>query len=56
MDNQTNYQKDGVALIIDLLRENFGSYFKEYYSGQPNAIPKSNYPCVMVTETNGTGS
>ena len=43
------YYKDGVARVIELLKDTFGSYFKEYYDGEPENVPESMLPCIMVT-------
>lgn len=44
----TQYQDDGVANVIKILKDTFGDYFKEYYDGEPENIPESMLPCVMV--------
>lgn len=50
---QNQYYKDGVERVLDLMRSKFGGYFKAYYNGQPEDIPESMLPCVMVTESDG---
>jgi hypothetical protein len=47
------YYKDGVARILELLKDTFGDSFKAYYNGQPEEIPESLLPCIMVSETTG---
>lgn len=47
------YYKDGVARVIELLRDAFGDQFKAYFNGQPQEIPESMLPCIMVSETTG---
>lgn len=47
------YYKDGVARVIELLRDAFGDQFKAYFNGQPQEIPESMLPCIMVSETSG---
>lgn len=48
MDNQA-YFKDGAARVLSLLKDTFGSQFKQYYDGEPEGIPESYLPCIMVT-------
>lgn len=43
--------KDSVQLVLELLRETFGSEFAEYYDGDPEAIPVSNLPAIIVTQS-----
>jgi hypothetical protein len=52
MDN-TTYYKDGVARIIELLKDAFGDQFRAYFNGQPEEIAESYLPCIMVSETTG---
>lgn len=52
MDSNT-YYKDGVARVIELLKNAFGDQFKAYFNGQPEEIPESYLPCIMVSETTG---
>lgn len=54
MDEQANYYKDGPARVLEVLRDNFGDFFKVYYEGNTDEIPKSSLPCLMVTTVNGT--
>ncbi len=56
MEDKNNYYKDGVARVLDILKETFGSYFKMYYDDELSDIPESNLPCVMVSEGTGTVS
>lgn len=53
MQDTTVYYKDGVARVLELMREAFGDDFKAYFNGQPEEIPESALPCVMVSETTG---
>lgn len=48
---KTNYFEDGVDRILRLMRDTFGSTFKEYYNGEILNSPSSKLPCIMVTET-----
>lgn len=50
---EDTYYKDGVARVIELLRDAFGDQFKAYFNGQPQEIPESMLPCIMVSETVG---
>lgn len=34
--------------IIDKLKENFGTEIKQFYQGDPIAVPASNLPCIYV--------
>lgn len=43
--------EDNVQRILHLMRDTFGSTFKTYYDGDPEAIPVFNLPCVIVTQT-----
>ena len=54
MEDKNSYDSDGVELVLQLIREQFGDDFKAYFNGQPTELPKSVLPCVMATETNGT--
>lgn len=45
---------DSVRLVLNLMRKTFGSTFAEYYDGDPEAMPKSNLPALIVTQTNDT--
>ena len=47
------YYKDGVTRILDLMKETFGDYFKAYFNGEPEMLPESVLPCLIVTETTG---
>lgn len=49
-----NSKKDSVRLVLDLMRETFGSEFAEYYDGDPEAIPVSNLPALIVTQGSDT--
>lgn len=42
------YYKDGVARVLDLMRDTFGTFFREYYDGEPENVPESMLPCIMV--------
>jgi len=49
-----NYYKDGVARVLELLKNTFGDDpIKGYFNGQPNDIPESMLPAIMVSETAG---
>ena len=50
---EDTYYKDGVARVIELLRDAFGDQFKAYFNGQPQEIPESLLPCITVSETVG---
>lgn len=39
-----------VDRVLNLMRDTFGSKFNEYYSGDPEVIPKFNLPCIIVTQ------
>lgn len=54
MQETETYYKDGVARVLELLKDTFGEQFKAYYNGQPEEIPESMLPCVMVSETTGS--
>lgn len=47
-------KQDSVRLVLDLMRKTFGSEFATYYDGDPEAIPLSNLPALIVTQTNDT--
>lgn len=48
MDGQ-EYYKDGAARVLDLMRDTFGDYFREYFNGEPENITTEQLPCLMVT-------
>jgi len=52
MEN-TQYYKDGVAKVLDLMKDTFGDYFKAYFNGQPPNLPEFLLPCLMVVEGAG---
>lgn len=52
MESDT-YYKDGVARILELMKDALGDKYK-YFNGQPEEIPESLLPVVMVSETQGT--
>jgi hypothetical protein len=52
MTEAQTYYKDGVARIIELLKDALGDGYT-YFNGQPEEIPESLLPCVMVSETVG---
>jgi hypothetical protein len=53
MDSDTNYYKDGVARVLEILKDTFNDYFKAYFEGTMDEIPESMLPCVMVTSNQG---
>lgn len=53
MQETDTYYKDGVARILELLKDTFGDQFRAYYNGNPEEIPASMLPCVIVSETTG---
>lgn len=42
--------EDNVQRVLALMRDTFGDTFKEYYDGDPEAIPLFNLPCIIVTQ------
>lgn len=44
--------KDSVLRVLNLMRETFGQDFKEYYNGDPERIPASNLPAIVVSQNN----
>lgn len=52
-NDSTTYYEDGVARVIELLKDAFGSQFKAYFNGQPEELQQSLLPCIMVSETLG---
>jgi hypothetical protein len=53
VNSDTVYYKDGVARVLEILRDTFGDYFKAYFEGTMDEIPESMLPCVMVTSNQG---
>ena len=53
---QNNYYRDGVARVLDLMKDTFGlnGPIRGYFNGEPEDIPESLLPAVIVTETEGT--
>lgn len=43
--------KPAVDLVVDLMRETFGSDFSTYYTGDPEVVPRFNLPAIIVTQT-----
>lgn len=54
MQETDRYYKDGVARILELLKDTFGDQFKAYFNGQPEEIGDSQLPCIMVSESSGS--
>lgn len=52
--DDSKYFKDGVARVLELMKDTFGDDFRAYFSGQPAEIPESSLPCIMVSEAEGT--
>lgn len=55
MQDQPTYYNDGVARVLDVLKDTFGTtgIIRKYINGDPGEIPESYLPCIMVTETVG---
>lgn len=51
MDNKVDFYKDGVARVLEVLKNTFGDYFKEYFESAMDEIPETMLPCVMATST-----
>lgn len=45
------YSEDTVQRVLRLMKDTFGGAFKEYYDGDPEAIPLFNLPAIIVTQT-----
>lgn len=45
---------DVITRITQLLRDQYGSDFHQYYEGDPLQIPKANLPCVIVEKVAGS--
>lgn len=46
-----NYQQTITERLIEVLKENLGSYgFKQFYNGDPEEIPQSYLPCLCVVK------
>lgn len=43
--------EDNVQRLIKLMKDTFGSDFKAYYDGDPEAIPLFNLPALIVDQT-----
>lgn len=52
MAEATTYYKDGVARVLELIKDALGDKYN-YYNGQPEEIAESLLPVVMVSETQG---
>lgn len=44
--------EESTQRIVALMKETFGSQFKEVYDGDPDEIPLFNLPCLVVDQTN----
>jgi hypothetical protein len=42
------YAKHAEDVIIEVLKDNLGKKFKDYYFGDPVFIPSSSMPCIIV--------
>ena len=47
------YYKDGVARVLELIKDALGSDYR-YYNGQPEDVAESLLPIVMVSESQGS--
>lgn len=47
--DQTDYFRDGVTRILDLMRDTFSDRITNYFNGDPEFIGKSYYPCICVS-------
>lgn len=47
--DESKYYQGGPERIIELLKAEFGNYFKAYMNGLADDIPESLLPCVMVS-------
>lgn len=48
-DDQSQYAKDTVTHLIELLQSTFGDYFKTYFEAMPTSPPpEADYPLVIV--------
>lgn len=46
--------QDTAERLVELFRSEFGGVFKQYYNGDPEAIPLFNLPALIVTQTGDT--
>lgn len=54
MDDQQDYFKDSVTLLIELLQDALGGQIKTYYEGAPQQMPaESAFPICSVYKTKG---
>lgn len=44
----TEYERDSARIVLDLLKDTFGSYFKEYFDGEPEDLTDMQLPCLAV--------
>lgn len=51
--NDITYKKTAIDKVTELLKDNFGDYFKAYFEGDPLDIPESLLPCIVVEKLNG---
>lgn len=53
---EKDYYQDGLARVLDLMKDTFGfdGPIKGYFNGEPEDIPISLLPAIIVTETDGT--
>jgi len=52
MNADSNVMDDSVDFVLGLVKDAFkGGPFKEFYNGDPDAIPAFNLPAVIVTQT-----
>lgn len=52
MQETQTYYKDGVARVLELLKDALGDGYS-YFNGQPEELSELYLPCVMVSETLG---
>lgn len=53
MDSNT-YYKDGIARVLEVLKDTFGDYFKAYIEGISDEVPATLMPCIMADTSDGT--
>lgn len=48
-----NFYKGPPERVLEILRNVFGDYFKEYFNGLVDDLPESLLPCVMASTVDG---
>lgn len=50
------YYRDGTEMILEYMKDAFGTFFHAYFEGDPGDIPESKLPALVVWKKSGTSN